>query len=214
MGPYMDRWKLLVALTALSCPGVVLIGSAQDQLTIDVTKQPSTPARGRGPFPGSPTPGHSPGLPIRLVLQIPTGDLRPDEMTLVDFLITNVGTEPITLPVSVDCRTEPTDILTLWFSSDAIKDQYLIDQQTGRPAKIEMVETSAELCGRSSDPQSFHMLAPNETIRVHALSPQMNPGTHSFTGHAERLRVAHGASELVGTSDAEPATSTLRLTTR
>jgi hypothetical protein len=210
----MDRWKLLVALTALSCPGVVLIGSAQDQLTIDATKQLSTPARGREPFPGSPTPGHSPGLPIRLVLQIPTDDLRPDEMTLVDFLITNVGTEPITLPVSVDCRTEPTDILTLWFSSDAIKDQYLIDQQTGRPVKIEMVETSAELCGRSSDPQSFHMLAPNETIRVHALSPPMNLGTHSFTGHAERLRVAHGASELVGTADAEPATSTLRLMTR
>jgi hypothetical protein len=214
MGPYMDRWKLLVALTALSCPGVVLIGSAQDQLTIDATKQVSSPPMGRGPFPGSPTPGHSPGLPIRLVLQIPTGDLRADEMTLVDFLITNVGTKPITLPVSVDCRTEPTDILILWFSSAAIKDQYLIDQQTGHPVKIEMVETSAQLCGRSSDPQGFHTLAPNETIRVHALSPPMNPGTHSFTGHAARLRVAHGTSELVGTSDAEPATNALRMTTR
>lgn len=210
----MDRWKLLVALTALACPGVVLISSAQDQLTIDATKQFSTPARGRGPFPGSPTPGHSPGLPIRLTLQLPTGDLRPDGMTLVDFLITNVGREPITLPVSVDCRTEPADILTLWFSSDAIKDQYLIDQQTGRPAKIEMVETSAELCGRSSDPRSFHMFAPNETIRVHALSPPLNPGTHSFIAHAERLRVEHGASELIGTSDAEPATRTLSLTAR
>lgn len=210
----MDLWKLLMALTALSCLGVVFIGSAQDRLTIDATKQLSKPARGRGPFPSSPTPGHSPGLPIRLVLQIPTGDLRPDKTTLVDFLITNVGREPIVLPISVDCRNEPTDILTLWFSSDAVKDQYLIDQQTGRPAKIEMIETSAELCGRSSDPQSFHIFAPNETIRVHALSPQVNPGTCSFVGHAKRLRLQHGGSELMGTSDTEPATRTLRLTSR
>jgi hypothetical protein len=213
----MDLWKLLVALTALACPGVAFIGSAQDRLTIDATKQLSPPLRGRGPFPGSPTPGHSPGLPIRLVLQIPTGDLRPDETTPVDFLMTNVGREPIVLPISVDCGNEPTDILTLWFSSDAIKDQYLIDQQMGHPSKTLWVVTSAELCGRSSDPQSFHIFAPNETIRVHAWSPQLSPGTHSFVGHAERVRVEYGnieRGELVGTSDAEPTTRTLRPTSR
>jgi hypothetical protein len=210
----MNRWKLFAALTALSCPCVVRIGSAQGQLTVDATKQLSTPIRGRGPFPGSPTPGHSPGLPIRLVLQLPTGDLRPDKMTVVDFLITNVGTEAITLPISIDCRTESTDILTLWLSSDAIKDQYLTDKQTGHLAKIEMVETSAQLCGRAIEPQSLRMFAPNETLRVHALSPPMNPGPNSFIGHAERLRVAHGASEVVGTSDADPVTRTLHLPTR
>ena len=86
-----DRWKLLVALTTLA---VVLPGSAQEQLTIDATKQLPRPAWGRGPFPG------------------------------FDFLITNVGTEPLNLPVSIDCRTESMDIPILWFSSDAIKDQY------------------------------------------------------------------------------------------
>src|SRR5713101_5487113 len=95
----MNRSKLLVALVALLCPGVILVGSAQDELTIDATKQPSPPARGRGPFPGSTAPGHSAGLPIRLELLIPTGELRPDGTVLVDFMITNIETEPIMLPL-------------------------------------------------------------------------------------------------------------------
>ena len=210
----MNRLKIPVALAALCCAGVPFIGSAQDPLTqdqliIDATDEPSTPPRGRGPFPGSASPGHSPGLPIRLELRIPNGKLQSDGAVLVDFLITNVGTERVTLPVSVDCRREPTDMLTLWFSSDAIKDQYLIDQQTGRPVKLEMVPINAQLCGRGNDPQTFHVLNPNETIRVHASSPEINPGTHAFTGHAELLRIGHGTSEVAGTADAEPVTKTL-----
>jgi hypothetical protein len=206
----MDRWKLLVVLVALLCRGVVLVGSAQDQLTIDATKQPSPPARGRGPFPGSTTPGHSAGLPIRLELLIPTGELRPDGTVLVDFMITNVGAEPMTLPSSVDQNMERTAILTLWLTSDAIKDQYLKDIKSGRLVKFEIVGTSAELYGRSNDPQTFHVLAPNETIRVHASSRVgLQPGIHSLTAHAE---LTNGASERPGTADSDAVTKTLSTT--
>ena len=206
----MDRWKVLAALIALACPGVIFVGSAQEQLTIDATKQPSPPIRGRGPFPGSGNPGHSPGLPIQLELQIPTGELRLDGTALVDFMITNVGTEPITLPVSVDQNLEGAEILTLWFTSDAIKDAYFRDQQTGRLVKIEAFGTSAELYGRDNDPKTFQLLTPNESIRVHASSRVwLNPGRHSFIGHAELVHAAQGRAELVGTSDAGPVTKTL-----
>jgi hypothetical protein len=203
----MNRWKLLAALIALSC-----VGSAQDHLTIDATRQPAPPSRGRGPFPSSANPGHSAGLPIQLEIEIPTGKLRPDGTTLVDFMLTNVGTEPITLPASVDWNMERTDVLTLWLTSDAIKDVYLKDQQTGRLVKVEIVGTSAELYGDSNDPRTFHVLTPNETIRVHASSRVgLKPGTHSLTGHAELARVPHGTIEVVGTSEAEPVTKALRI---
>lgn len=209
----MDRLKLLAALVALFSLGVVLVGSAQDQLTIDATKQPSPPARGRGPFPGSVTPGHSAGLPIQLELLIPTGELRPDGTTLVDFMITNVGTEPITLPSSVNQNIEGTDVLTLWFTSDAIKDAYFKDIKSGRLVKIEIIGTSAELYGRVNVSQSFLVVAPNKTIRVHAYSRVgLQPGTHSFTAHAELVRLLHGTSELVGTADSEVVTSALSTT--
>jgi hypothetical protein len=178
-------------------------------LTIDATKQPSPPARGRGPFPGSATPGHSAGLPIRLELLIPTGELRADGTILVDFMITNVGTEPITLPSSVDQNMERTAILTLWLTSDAIKDAY-VDLKTGRPIKTDMVGTSAELYSRSDDPQSFHVLAPNKTIRVHASSRVgLQPGIHSLTAHAE---LTNGASARPGTADSDAVTKTLSTT--
>jgi len=206
----MDQRKLLVALVALCCPGVIIVGSAQDRLNIDATRQTSPPSRGRGPFPGSANSGHSAGLPIQLEIQIPTGELRPDGTTLVDFIITNVGTEPIRLPAAVDQNMERTDVLTLWLTSDGIKDLYLKDQQTGRLTKVEIVATSAELYGRSNDPRTFHVLTPNETIRVHASSRVgLNPGTHSLTGHAELARVRHGTAEIVGTSEAEPVTKAL-----
>jgi hypothetical protein len=195
---------------ALLWPGGILVGSAQGQSTIDATKQSGGPPRGRGPFPGSANPGHSAGLPIHLELRIPTGELRPDGSTVVDFIITNAGTEPITLPASVEQYTEPTDVLTLWLTSDAIKDMHAIDQQTGRPFKVEMVVTSAELYGRSSDPRTFRVLSPNETIRVHASSRVgLNPGSASLTGHAELTRLSHGRADLVGYSDADPVTKML-----
>jgi hypothetical protein len=200
----MNQWKILVALVALSCTG------AQDYLTIDATRQPAPPSRGRGPFPYSANPGHSTGLPIQLEIQIPAGSLRPDGTTLVDFVITNVGTDPITLPISVDQNMERTDVLTLWLTSDGIKDVYLKDQRTGLLEKIEIVGTSAELYCRGNDPRTLHVLVPNETIRVHASSRVgLNPGTHSLTGHAELARVTNGATEVVGNSEAEPVTRVL-----
>jgi len=202
--------NLAAALVALSWSGAILVGSPPGQLSLDATKQPSPPARGRGPFPGSAHPGHSAGLPVRLELEIPTGELRPDGTTLVDFLITNVGTEPITLPASVDQNMERTEVLTLWFTSDAIKDAYFRDRQTGRLFKSAIVGTSAELYGRSSDPRTLHVLAPNETMRVHASSRvELDTGAASLTGHAELLLLSNGRSDLVGTADAEPVTKTL-----
>jgi len=227
----MSLWRLLVILFALSCPGIV--GSAQDQLTIDATKQPSPPVRARGPFPGSATPGHSAGLPIRLELVIPNGKLRTDGTVLVDFIITNVGSGPVTIPSEIHqgnlLPNAPNtdyklDCLTLYLTSDAIKDTYLKDISTGRLVKIDnIVSTSAELYGRSDGPQSFRVLATNETIRVRASSRVgMEPGTHSITAHAELLRVtvnlntnspAHDTvnetSAEVGTADSEVVTTTL-----
>jgi len=206
----MDQWKVLAALIALAFPGVIFVGSAQEQLTIDATKQPSPPMRGRGPLPGSGNPGHSLSLPIQLEVQIPTGKLRLDGTALLDFMITNVGTEAITLPVSVDQNLEGANTLALWFTSDAIKDVYLRDQQTNRLVKIEAVGTSAELYSRDNDPKTFHVLIPNETVRVHASSRvSLNPGHRFFVGHAELRHVAQGRAELVGTSDAGPMTKTL-----
>jgi hypothetical protein len=102
----MNRAKSVVAVIVFVgvCMGVV--ASPQAQLAINATKQPSPPLRSRGPFPGSATPGHSAALPIRLDLLVPTDRLRPDGTALVDFIITNVGTEPITLPSSADQNLE------------------------------------------------------------------------------------------------------------
>src|SRR5438046_2399972 len=116
----LDRLKLLVPLVVLLSPGLILVGLAQDQLTIDASKQPSPPARGRGPFPSSVSPGNSTHLPIRLELRIPSGPLQPDGTTLVDFVITNIGDDVILLPSSIKESDGPSAyLLTLWFTSDA-----------------------------------------------------------------------------------------------
>jgi hypothetical protein len=198
----MHTLKLVVTLFALLCLGGVLVRAAQEQLSIDATEQPSPPARGRGPCPGSATPGHSAGLPIRLELLSPTAKLRSDHTVLVDFIITNVGSEPLTLPVSVNQNSGSDTVLTLWLTSDAIRAQYAKDQETGRQFEVEIVGTSAELYGLSNNPRTLHTLGPNESFRVHASSRvQLNPGSHSITAHAELLRVSHGHSEQVGAAD-------------
>src|SRR5262245_12561341 len=118
----MNRLLSIVArlLPLFIC--VALIEAAQNQFSVDATKQPAPPVRERGPFPGSPTPGHSGNLPVRLELSFPTGDLRTDGTTRVDFVITNIGPEPIILPSSVDQNIAPIVqgvVLTLWLTSDA-----------------------------------------------------------------------------------------------
>jgi hypothetical protein len=211
----MNRFNLFVAMLALLCSGAFLVGSAQDQQTIDATAQRQRPPRGRGPFPGSPTPGHSTGLPIRLGLLIPTGKLRPNGTTLADFIVTNIGTEPIKLPCSVLLfDSEPREELTLWLTSDAIKDQYAKDVNSGRLFKIEIIGISAELDGDSEEPGSYSVLAPNQSIRVHGPSPQLITGTHSFTAHAELIRTSNGTSERIGTADSEAVTTTLSMSSQ
>jgi hypothetical protein len=208
------RLKLLLPLAVLLSPGLILVGLAQNQLTIDASKQPSGPARGRGPFPGSSSPGHSAHLPIRLELRIPNGPLQPDGTTLVDFVITNVGTETIAVPSSLEENGPSSDILTLWFTSDAIKDGYFKDCASGQLVKVEIVPTSAELYGRRNDPQSFILVAPNQSVKVHASSRvELQPGTHTATAHAELLHIvvrdSSGSSDIVGTADSETVTTTL-----
>ena len=216
----MDRLKSLVALVVLLNPSVVLVGLTQDVLTIDASKQSPPPARARGPFPRSAIPGHSTGFPIRLELRIPSGPLQPDGTTLVDFMITNVGVETIALPSSVTENAESsTDVLTLWFTSDAIKDSYFKDTTSGRVVKIGIVPTSAELCGRSGDPSSFVLIAPNKTVRVHAFSRvRLQPGRYTATAHAELIRLvvrnSSVSSKVVGTADSEAVTTTLSTTDR
>lgn len=208
----MHRLKLLLSMAVLLSPSVILVGAAQDLLKIDASKQLAPPARGRGPFPGA-TPGHSARLPIRLELQISNGPLQPDGTVLADFVITNVGTKTISVPSSLDGNGRSSDILTLWLTSDAVNDAYAKDTSTGRAFKIEIVPTSAELYGRSNDPRSFLLVAPNQSVKVHASSRvQLQPGTHTATAHAELLHIVRdssGSAELVGTADSEAVTITL-----
>jgi len=209
----MNRLYSMVALFLLFFLCVLLVGTAQNQFTLDATKLPETPPPGRGPFPRSASPGHSANRPIRLDLLFPTRALQANETTPVDFVITNIGTESIMIPSSIHwnfVRTVPTIVLTLWLTSEAIKDELARDIDSGRLFKIQTVVTSAKLYGMSDDSGSFHELAPNESMRVHASSGvQLNSGTHSFTGHAELLQVLDGRSERIGTADADVVTETL-----
>jgi hypothetical protein len=209
----MHRLKLLSSVAMLLSPGLILVGPPQNLLEIDASKQPAPPARGRGSFPGSNNPGHSASLPIRLELQMSNGQLRPDGTVLADFVITNIGTETITVPSSLDGNGPSSDILTLWLTSDAVNDAYAKDTSTGRAFKIEIVPTSAELYGRRNDPHSFLLVAPNQSVKVHTSSRvQLQPGKHTATAHAELLHIVRdssGSSELAGTADSEAVTITL-----
>jgi hypothetical protein len=215
----MQRLNLLLALAALLSPGAISAALAQDVLTLDATKQTMRPPRGRGPFPGSATPGHSDGFPIRLELQFSTPDKGS---ALLDFIMTNIGTEPIKLPCSVspfqtlssadvpDSDIGGTSILTLWITSDAIIDEYIKDLQTGQLFKSSIVGISGELDGGTRDPRSFCVLAPSRSLKVHAQpGVALKAGTHSFTAHALLELNSHGTSKLEGTADSEPITETL-----
>ena len=103
--------------------------------------------------------------------------------------------------------------LNLWVTSDAIKDQYGKDVNSGRLFKIEIVPISAELDGDSDEPKSFYILDPKKSLRVHASSPQLKVGTYSFIAHAELLRTARNGSQLfsdlIGTADSEGVEETI-----
>jgi hypothetical protein len=140
----------------------------------------------------------------------------------IDFRMTNIGREPIRVPVSIrqgNMLPKPPDtldFLTFWLTSDGIKDEsqagYLGDPKHGRLYKSESPETSAELYGRSDDPQTFHLLAPKQSLLIHASSRvAFKPGVYSVTAHAELTReffaVEPGPStsnKPIGTADSIP----------
>jgi len=193
----MNRLKLFIICFGVFCSIMVLVGESQYELTIDATSQPSPPDRGRGPFPGSALPGHSVGLPVRLDLSVPTGKLGPSGTTLTDFIITNIGSEPIKIPSSVDQNITRTHILTLYLTSDGIGNGHF-----NQGGIFSFQPTSAELYGQSLDPKTFYLLAPSKAIRVHASTRfRLEPGTHSLTAHAELLRLSEGRSEVLGTAE-------------
>ena len=203
---------LVSALLALFCPGLTIGAAAGTSISIDATKQPSPPPRGRGPFPGSDTSGHSPFLPLRAQLKIPGGKLQADRSVLVDFILTNIGTAPLTLPCSVDWNIvkfgAKTEILTLWVSSDAIQPGHFPDG-----TQIVSVPTSAELYGRADLPQSLCRIGSGKAVRVHASSRAgMLAGQHSFTAHAELLLTDGSKSQRVGTADSAAVSATLSAT--
>jgi hypothetical protein len=219
----MQRLNLLVFLAGLLANGAILAGYAQDVLTLDATKQTMRPPRGRGPFPGSATPGHSDGFPIRLELQFTdTGNVQLQGPVLVDFVMTNIGAEQIKLPCSValfqtlsfadvpDPDIGGTTILTLWITSDAFIDQYIKDVRTGQLFKSSIVGISAELDGGSRDPGSYCVLSQGKSLKVHAKAgTAFKAGTHSFTGHALLELNSHGTSKFEGSADSEPIAKTL-----
>ena len=169
----MNRLKLFLMCFGVYCSIMVLVGESQYELTIDATSQPSPPARGRGPFPGSARPGHSVGFPVRLDLSVPTGKLGPNGTTLIDFIITNIVAEPIKIPSSVDQNITRTHTLTLYLTSDGIDSGHF-----NQGAIFSFQPTSAELYGQSRDPKTFYLLAPSKAIRVHASTRfALKPGT-------------------------------------
>lgn len=194
----MNRLKLFVTCFGLFCSVMILAGESRYELTIDATRQPSPPSRGRGPFPGSALPGHALGFPVRLDLVVASGKLESNGTALIDFIVTNIGAEPIRLPFSVDQNISHTHILTLYLTSDAIDDERF--SNGGRMLAIQ--PTSAELYGQSGDPETFYLLAPSKAIRVHASTRfELKPGTHTFTAHAELLSLSEGRSEALGTAE-------------
>jgi hypothetical protein len=207
----MYKVKIFVVIATLLCVAGGLAGSAQNELNelvIDASKQQPRPSRGRGPFPGSPSPGHTAGLPIRLQLLMPTHELRPDGTTAVDFVVTNISTEPIILPSSTVLFNAPMESLVLWVTSDGIKDYFFGDGKTGPLVKIEAVGISAELDGHSDNPKSFYSLGPNKSIFVHASLPELIPGIHTFTAHAELGHITN-TNDVIGTADSEAVTATV-----
>ena len=185
----MNRWKVIVTCLGLYCASATLSGESHCQSTIDATHQPVSASRGLGPTPGSDLPGHSAGFPVRLDLALGTGNLEADGTKLIDFVITNTGGKPIKFPVSIDWKIPQTQVLTL----------YLTVAGGSFPADH---LTSAELYGGSEDSQTVCLLAPGKAMRVHASTQfRLTPGSHSFTAHAELVKLVGGAPQLLGTAD-------------
>jgi hypothetical protein len=198
----VNRARSIVAVLALCCWSQPA-GAQKQGLTIDATKELAAPARGRGPFPRSIIPEYVPSLPLKVELSIPDGKIDADGNVLIDFVITNVGRDAIQLPSSVHqppsmLGSGITDVLTLFSTAD---DDAIGVFELGKKPNVASnglmgsYGTSAELYGRSDDPQSYYVLAPHSRILVHTSSRMpLRPGLHRFVAHAELARVSGGAS--------------------
>lgn len=215
------RSIFVVFLVLFYC--VLFIGAEKYSLIVDATKQMAPPAPGRGPFPRSIILGYTPDLPLIVELKFPTDKIRSDRNVLMDFVITNIGTEVIRFPSSVH---QPlmygesaglTDVLTLFFTADegAIGVSMRKKPNVSGNGLMGSYGTSAELYGKLDDPQSYYLLAPHESILVHASSRMpLRPGTHKFVAHAELARISGGASstsQLIGVTDSVAIKKRLRL---
>jgi hypothetical protein len=166
-------------------------GRAQTQIqaTIDATRGIPSARRGMGPFPNS-GPSHQPSaFPVRLDLLIPSGRLKQDDTSLFDFVLTNVSSHAIRLPVSVDSRSKHTHVLTLYITSP---DGHLRGD----------IPPCAELFGQADNPATFMHLLPGRSVVVHASSRFVVPIGHlSLVGHAEYLLLFDGTSTVIGSTD-------------
>jgi hypothetical protein len=185
----MNRWKATVTCLSLYCVLARLSGQSHCQCTVDATRQPVSATRGMGPTPGSDLPGHSARFPVRLDLLLGTGKLEADGTQLIDFVLTNIGGKPIKLPASIDWNMPKTHVLTLYLTVG--RESFPVDHLT-----------SAELFGGSGNSQTFCLLAPGKTMRVHASTRfRLTPGIHLFTAHAELVKSVGGASDFPETAD-------------
>ena len=189
----MKRW-----LTPIMCLVLVPAVSAfaeragtQIQATIDATRGITTARRGMGPFPNRGLSHHSSSFPVRLDLLIPSGQLRQDDTSLFDFVLTNVSSHSIRLPLSVDARSKHTHVLTLYITS-----------ADGRLRGD--IPPCAELFGQADNPATFMHLLPGRSVVVHASSRFVIPiGHHSLVGHVEYLALSNGTSTVVGSADSK-----------
>ena len=127
--------------------------------------------------------------------------LEQNSTALLDFVITNIGTEPLTLPVALGQSTSPTYVLTLYLTSDTIETGHFNNGERMFPIQ----PTSAELYGESDDPKTFFLLPTGKSIRVHASTRlPLKLGAHSLAAHAELLALSEGRSKVLGTAESVP----------
>lgn len=187
----MKRWLASIVWVVLVPTTCAFAGSSEIQIqaTIDATRGIPSARRGMGPSPNSGL-AHQPStFPVRLDLLIPSGQLRQDDTSLFDFVLTNVSPHSIRLPVSVDARSKHTHVLTLYITS---ADGHLRGD----------IPPCAELFGEADKPATFMHLLPGRSVVVHASSRFVVPIGHlSLVGHAEYLLLSNGTSTVIGTTD-------------
>jgi hypothetical protein len=204
--------KPLIVLALLLLPSFATNVAEQPQYAaiIDATGQRVNAPRGRGPLPGSAAGGHSADFPVRLTAQFPQPELRADGTVLVDFILTNIGTTTIRLPIGVEAPATngPRSVMILWLTSDGLVEHYAIDRFTHERFKIAAVGTSAELLGDPTNPATFAALKPDERLLVHASSRvQLKAGTHAIASHAQLVLASDGRSEILGWADSATLTA-------